>query len=849
MLLTERQREKIEKRFEEIRTLAAHRENPLFQVLDSCNEEEQICLKFLYAYMPLSDLANYDGKLFLKFVRHALKVRKLVPWGESIDGLTFLNYVLQYRINNENIEFYSEEFFNEIYPRIKGKGMYEAAIEVNYWCLEKATYQSTDIRTLSPFSIIRNAYGRCGEESVLTIAALRSVFIPARQCYTPRWAHCDDNHAWVEVLIDGKWNYLGACEPEIRLNTGWFELPASRGMLMHSRVFSDMTENELITSRTGHLTEVNLTPHYAETRELVVKVVGKEGRPLKDIDVKFEIINFAEFFPLAHLKTNSDGVAKFITGLGDIVVFAHSENEYCYQKVDVRKTTKVELVLGENTFETEPALIEMVPPVGGIKDKPLTKEQEAEQKKRGSRAEEKRKAYEATLYNTVSAKEYAKKYLESSNKIETFLINTRGNYDQIIAFLEDDETNKYFSYKIDLLESLQKKDLSDITKEILKEHLTEAMPFADEFEREIFVNYILCPRISNEMIFNYRRYIAKSLTDKQIIEFRDEPEKVENYIREKIQLNNELEYSNLSASPVGALELGVGNELTMKIAFVAVLRTLGIPARIEKTDGSLEFYKNGTWNIASESLRDLEFRDARLVLLKKNADNFVYHKNYSVAILENGAYKSLDFEDIQWQSDTISYNVKPGKYRVMTANRLPDGTIDSCLYFTEIESGCEKAITLSLQEKDTKKMRVPLEDRKLVQLNGETIHLSQLLKEKNIVAWLDVGAEPTEHLLNEMIEASDDFNKKVENIVFVLSDKEELNDPTLQKTLEKIPHIKQYLQQEEAASLADIYDGFSIGTKGMPLVLVVEKDLVAVFAMSGYHVGIGELLLENLLKK
>jgi len=51
----------------------------------------------------------------------------------------------------------------------------------------------------SPLATIRTAYGRCGEESVLTVAALRAVGIPARQCYTPLWAHCDDNHAWVEA--------------------------------------------------------------------------------------------------------------------------------------------------------------------------------------------------------------------------------------------------------------------------------------------------------------------------------------------------------------------------------------------------------------------------------------------------------------------------------------------------------------------------------------------------------------------------------------------------------------------------------------------------------------------------
>lgn len=849
MFLTEKQREKIEKRFQEIRILAVHREDSLFQVLDSCNEEEQICLKFLYAYMPLSDLANYDGELFLKFVRHALKVRSLVPWGKTIDGQTFLNYVLQYRINNENIEFYSEEFFNEIFPRIKEKNMYEAAIEVNYWCLEKATYQSTDTRTLSPFSIIRNAYGRCGEESVLTIAALRSVFIPARQCYTPRWMHCDDNHAWVEVWIDGEWNYLGACEPEIRLNRGWFEMPASRGMLMHSRVFSDMAENELITSQTRHITEVNLTPHYAETRELVVKVVDKEGRALKDIDVRFEIINYAEFFPLARLKTKEDGTVRFTTGLGDILVFVHNEKEYSYKKVDVRLISQVEMVLGDNTAETEPVEIEMVPPVGGIEDKPLRVEEEEEQKKRSSRAEEKRKAYESEFFNTESAKEYARKYKESSNSIEKFLINSRGNYNQIIQFLEDDETKDYNYYKVALLESLKKKDLSDITLEVLKEHLIEAMPYAKEYEEKLFENYILCPRVINEMIVNYRRYILTSLEYKEIVEFREDPRKVYGFIKEKIQLNNELEYSNLSASPIGALQLGLGNELTRKIAFVAVCRTLGIPARIDKSDGEVEFYKNGNWNIVGKALKEPEVRDAKLVLTKKQEDNFTYNKNFSVGVLEKGAYQNLNFEGTQWQSDSISYNVKPGKYRVMTANRMPDGTVESCLYFTEIESGDTKEITLSLLEKETKQKRVQLEDKKLMQLDGKPLCLSQILKERSIVAWLGIGAEPTEHLLNEMIEASDAFNAKKQNIIFVLNDKEELKNPTLQKTLEKIPHIKQFIQTEETASLAEVYDGFSIKTEKKPLALVVEKDMVATFAMSGYHVGIGGLLLDNLKKK
>ncbi len=65
---------------------------------------------------------------------------------------------------------------------------------------------------------IRSAYGRCGEQSTFTVAALRAIGIPARQVYTPRWAHTDDNHAWVEAWADGTWYFLGACEPEAVLN-------------------------------------------------------------------------------------------------------------------------------------------------------------------------------------------------------------------------------------------------------------------------------------------------------------------------------------------------------------------------------------------------------------------------------------------------------------------------------------------------------------------------------------------------------------------------------------------------------------------------------------------------------
>lgn len=72
---------------------------------------------------------------------------------------------------------------------------------------------------------MKTSWGRCGEQSVFTVTALRAVGIPARQCYTPRWVHTDSNHAWVEAWIDGKWHYMGASEPEAELDVAWFDRP------------------------------------------------------------------------------------------------------------------------------------------------------------------------------------------------------------------------------------------------------------------------------------------------------------------------------------------------------------------------------------------------------------------------------------------------------------------------------------------------------------------------------------------------------------------------------------------------------------------------------------------------
>ncbi len=77
-----------------------------------------------------------------------------------------MNYILDHRVNEEEVLPCRTLFWNALKDRIEGKNAKDAAIEVNYWCAEEATYHSGDDRTFRHL--------RCTEEDMA--AAVRSPF-------------------------------------------------------------------------------------------------------------------------------------------------------------------------------------------------------------------------------------------------------------------------------------------------------------------------------------------------------------------------------------------------------------------------------------------------------------------------------------------------------------------------------------------------------------------------------------------------------------------------------------------------------------------------------------------------
>ena len=141
--------------------------------------------------------------------------------------------------------------------------------------------------------------------------------------------------------MDGKWYFLGACEPEPVLNLGWFNAPASRGMLMHTKVFGRYEGAEEVMSVTPTYTEINVIGNYAPTAKASVTVVDAGGVPVDSACVEFKLYNYAEFYTVATKYTSTSGICGLTAGKGDMLVWASKDGHFGFARLSFGKQSEL----------------------------------------------------------------------------------------------------------------------------------------------------------------------------------------------------------------------------------------------------------------------------------------------------------------------------------------------------------------------------------------------------------------------------------------------------------------------------------------------------------------------------
>lgn len=834
----------------------------LFQVFDQpLSDAQREALTFLYAYMPLADIADHPGTFYLENVDYAFKAREEMPWGKQIPEREFRHFVLPVRVNNENLDDSRKVFYEELKDRVKNLSLYDAVLEVNHWCHEKVVYTPSDARTSSPLASVKTAYGRCGEESTFTVAALRAVGIPARQVYTPRWAHTDDNHAWVEAWVDGKWYFLGACEPEPVLNLGWFNAPASRGMLMHTKVFGRYNGPEEVMYRTPRYTEINVIDNYAPTAKAEVQVVDAEGKAVADAKVEFKVYNYAEFYTVASKQTDADGKTFLTAGKGDMLVWASKNGKFGYAKLSFGADASLTVKLDATATGT--VELDILPPAEGANMPEVTPEQRAENNRRMAMEDSIRNAYVATFMTDESARSFAKEYQLDEEAVAKLLVASRGNHEVICNFMARLRSDRSKKGGIDLLQQISAKDLRDVSLDVLIDHLknSHVCPNADYFRQ-----YVRNPRVSNEMITPYKGFFEQAIGQEEREAYLADPMKLVAWVSANIRVDKECNLGGSPITPAGVWKARVADAHSRNIFFVSLARTCGIPARIDEVTGKVQWMgEAGATDVNFEAMDQANAQVGKLVATYqpiKSLSDPKYYSHFSISQLtEAGTLKLLNYDegDIDMGEGATWANLlkkgtelDAGDYVLVTGTRLANGGVLADMKFFTIQAGETTTVDLVMRESK--------DDIQVIgNFNSESTYkpveggdLKSILTTTGrgyyVVAVLGVGQEPTNHALRDIAALGQEFEQWGRGLV-LLFPSEEAYAKFRPQEFPGLPATITYGIDVDGSIQKQIAEGMKLSNKTiLPMFIIGDTFNRVVFVSQGYTIGLGEQMMKVIHK-
>ena len=793
-------------------------------------QEREDALAFLYQYMPLPDSVDYPREYWERCVEATLQARHEMPWGKSVPEREWKHFVLPVRVNNENLDEARIVLFHELKDRVKNLSMYEAVLEVNHWCHEHVTYQPSDARTSAPLATMASAIGRCGEESTFCVAALRSVGIPARQVYTPRWAHTDDNHAWVEAWVDGKWHFLGACEPEPVLDLGWFNAPAGRAMLMHTRVFGHYDGPEQVVRQTPCFTEINVTANYTDVSTLVARVTDAQGNPVEHASVSFRLYNYAELYPIATFPSGQDGCADLTCGRGDLVVWAAYEGKFGFCKASVGEQDTIQVVLDKDSSYSGELEFDLIPPPERENKPQITYAQQ--------KANKKRLAQEDSIRNAYMAQAFAQ------DSTDALMIKARANHHVLRDFLKsqpDEEACRK------LLGTLSDKDLRDVTAEVLADHFSGRSLQADT----LWLEYVASPRVSNEMLTPWRATLTQAfsgMTASEIVQ----------WVRDSIRVEEDSNPMRLCMSPVGVYRHRVTDSHSRDIFFVCAARSAGIPARIHSVTGQIQWADaEGRWqDVHFGQTADEPSAQGLLRLTYTDTDvqeDPAYYTHFTLSRITDGIPRLQEFDEgsTTW-SNTFSQGaqMQAGQYLMVSGTRLATGGVLAHLSFFGLPQDASSSQTLHLRKS---------EDRLSVisSFNCELGFTTPKGKHKSILEAVGRGYfvlglitsnhEPSTHVLRDMCD-NNIYLCRWDRPYLLLFPSQEEYDRFRRRDYDELPDNVLFGIADPETVKAMQIEELTHGSTELPIFMMCDTFNRVVWYRQGYSIHMSQQIMDVIMK-
>ncbi|HPS83978.1 MAG TPA: hypothetical protein PLA88_06665, partial [Bacteroidales bacterium] len=422
-------------------------------------------------------------------------------------------------------------------------------------------------------------------------------------------------------------------------------------------------------------------------------------------------------------------------------------------------------------------------------------------------------------------------------------LKSRGNYTEIASFYKQANNPEAANA---ILSVISEKDLRDTPAEILLDHFSSSNKFiCNRCHEDIDNYYILNPRIGRELLSPWRSELQNSFSKKEIKSFRKNPENLVVWINCNIKPDTENNYYGVTLFPGSVMKLRAADEYSRNVFFVACCRSFGIPARLEPATYIPQYYWNGRWISVFKNQNEPDVEKVPVQLYNMNFQP-KYSTSYTIARQIDGRFQTLDYEyDESMNKFPVHMQLEPGMYRIMTGNRLPDGSVLTNWSFVNIPEKRD-TVRIKLYQQGSAVFPEPLfqfgGNFEMKYLNKDSaISFSKISQStSNIIALIDPSTEPGKHFLTELSQSKSDFDKLNRNVILVLPKTFPASSFDL-KSWPGLPETVVWLSDSNG-QFAEQLKNSSGKELSYPEVLFISENSVY-YHFSGYHINTAAMLL------
>ena len=448
-----------------------------------------------------------------------------------------------------------------------------------------------------------------------------------------------------------------------------------------------------------------------------------------------------------------------------------------------------------------------------------------------------------------------------------YLVASCGNHAVLQEFLKQSTTDNNTGLAISLLGQLSAKDLRDVRLEVLNDHLRNTPA---KTSGSYYYSALLNPRISTEELTAYKSFFRKVLDEKTAAAYRSQPQLLVEWCIRNIVLNDSLNSQRILMSPEGVWKSGIADRRSRDIFFVAMARSVGVPAWIDEVTGKVHYQDLAHHPNLKEGaayIVDFEKELTEIVPLLGRVgavyhptavvDNPKYYSHFTLSKFDNGMLRlqNYDEENTTWETLLKVGRPMPAGYYVMvTGTRLANGGVLARMTSLSVAADEYAETKLVMREsKDEIQVIGSFNSESLFApcdagFKVDTLSKQSLLQVCGrgyfVVGILGVNQEPTNHALRDIAALKDDLERWGRQLVLLFPDEARCKKFRPEE-FPGLPSTVIYGVDTDGISARIAEDMKFRHKETLPVFIIADTFNRVVFVSQGYTIGLGEQLMKT----